>query len=133
MFFFSSILSTAHSASPIQFNKYEQTTRCTLSPAVDQIKGSSMHPLEGSCLGYCVIPYFRGFDMRCWGNIDPAAKKSSIFTITPSTHTSAALPLFFNFFHMPQRPAKSKQELSLDHLQRPIPHCGLIQGEINIP
>jgi hypothetical protein len=33
---------------------------------------------------------------------------------------------------MPQRPAKSKQELSLDHLQHPIARCGPIQGEIDI-
>ncbi len=45
---------------------------------------------------------------------------------------SATLPVFFNFFHTPQKPAKSKQELSLDHLQRPIARCGPIQGEIDI-
>jgi hypothetical protein len=41
-------------------------------------------------------------------------------------------PSFFSiFFHMPQRLAKLKQELSLDHLQRPIARCGPIQGDID--
>ncbi len=77
--FFSSIFSTAHSASPIQFNKYKQTTCCALSPALDQIKGSSMHPLEPGLLRDTLL--LRS-DMRCWRYVDPAAKKSSIFTST---------------------------------------------------
>jgi hypothetical protein len=54
-FFF--IFSTAHSVSPIQFNKYELTARSALLPAADQIKGSLIHPLEGFCSGSRVIPY----------------------------------------------------------------------------
>ena len=49
---------------------------------MDQIKGSLIHLLKGSCLGYRVIPYFCGSDVRCQCYINPSAKKSSIFTST---------------------------------------------------
>ncbi len=68
--------STAHSASPIQFNEYKLTTHSALLPAVDQIKGSSIHPLD------CVIPYFCRLDWCSRHYVDPAAKKNSIFTST---------------------------------------------------
>ena len=50
----------------------------------------------------------------------------------PLPHECRAHSFFSIFFLMPQRPAKSKQELSLDHSQRPIARCGPIQGEIDI-
>ncbi len=48
----------------IQINKYNPTTCSARSPAVDQIKGSLIHPLAGSFSGYRVIPYFCRLD-RC--------------------------------------------------------------------
>jgi hypothetical protein len=53
------------------------------------------------------------------------------YGIIPSTRVPRSL-FFFNFFHMPQRPAKLKQELSLNYLQHPVARCGPIQGEIGI-
>jgi hypothetical protein len=50
--------------------------------------------------------------------------------ITPSTQVPRSL-FFSFFFRTPQRQAKLKQELSLNHLQHPITCCGLIQGEID--
>jgi hypothetical protein len=52
--------------------------------------------------------------------------------ITPTLPHKCGASSFFHFFHTPQRPAKSKRELSLDHLQHPIACCGPNQGEIDI-
>ena len=49
------------------------TLHSLLLTAVDRIKGIPIHPLEGSCLGYCVISYFCGYDMRRGRCVNPAA------------------------------------------------------------
>ncbi len=51
--------------------------RSVLLAAVDQIKGSSIHPLGGSCLGYYLIPYFCQLDVQCRCYINPAAKNAA--------------------------------------------------------
>ena len=54
-------------------------TCSVLLPTVVQIKGSPIYPLVvGSCLGYCMIPYFCQSDVRCQYYINPTAQNAAI-------------------------------------------------------
>ncbi len=67
---------------PAEEASNKQNKNCLLATcnvilaAVDQIKGSLIHLLEGSCLGYCVIPIFTDWaGVGCC--VNPAAKNAS--------------------------------------------------------
>ncbi len=60
------------------FNKNWRTaTHRVPSAPADQIKGSPIHPLEESCLGFCVIPFFHQLDRCSWRCVDPDAKNAA--------------------------------------------------------
>ena len=45
---------------PNRSENQRSSTRSIISSLLGGIKGSPIHPLEGSCLGYHMIPYYRG-------------------------------------------------------------------------
>ncbi len=72
--FFSRTTKASHDS---QKENWPSTTCSVLLPAVDQIKGSPIYPLVGSCSGYCVISYFRGLDRYSRRYVDPAVQNAS--------------------------------------------------------
>jgi hypothetical protein len=65
--------------------------------ALGQIKGSPIHPQEGSCLGNCVIPYFCESDMRRRRYVDPTAKNSAfLLARTARVLSCCDYPLFLS-------------------------------------
>ena len=61
---------------------YRPATHSILTSLGEGIKGRPIHPLEGSCSGYPLIPYSAASDVcsrRCVC-VNPAAKKNSILS-----------------------------------------------------
>ncbi len=72
--FFSHTTEAGHN----QNKNWLSATCSVLLPAVVQIKGSPIYPLVvGSCLGYCMIPYFCQSDVRCQYDINPTAQSAA--------------------------------------------------------
>ncbi len=59
-------------------NWHSSTCSIISSPAVG-IKGSPIHPLQGSCLGYLLVPYFCWLDLFSRRCVSCAAKKTALF------------------------------------------------------
>ena len=63
---------------PQQSENLALSTRHSIMSSLGRtIKGSTIHSLEGSCLGYCVMPYFCGFDQCSWRYVNPALKNAA--------------------------------------------------------
>jgi hypothetical protein len=76
-FFFNKITSTKHPQNISEDCCW--STPGIVAAAVDQIKGRPIHPLEGSCSGFLLIPYWAAFDACSQRCFNPAAKKIAFY------------------------------------------------------
>ncbi len=61
-------------------NKNCWTATCSIISSHDKrIKGSQIHPLEWSCLGYCLMPHFCQSGVPRGRCVDPASKKTAFY------------------------------------------------------
>ncbi len=81
---FFSFFSHAVEAGKNQNVNWASTTRQALSPTVVWIKGRSIYPLVGSCLGYYVIPYFCGSDLWHQRYVNPAVQNAEFPLALPA-------------------------------------------------